>query len=188
MTTKRKFIQSIPNEMIDPITGLKASNETELSTLLAYHHANSSIGWSNVNLYSIPYLSDKLFASEYINCSSPFYCEYPLFSDSETVDIWGQMPADLLSFSKNENTIVLIENKIGSKFTSAGTQLIRQAKFLEKSGFKNKVLIVLTSELFLSKGWYLSEMQNVIDNVESVKVFAMKWEDIFNAIDFMYQT
>ncbi|WP_166109085.1 PD-(D/E)XK nuclease family protein [Pseudoalteromonas sp. Z9A5] len=93
------------------------------------------------------------------------------------------MPAELLSFSKSENTIVLIENKIGSKFTSAGTQLIRQAKFLEKSGFKNKILIVLTSELFLSKGWYLSEMQNVIDNVEGVKVFAMKWEDIFNAIE-----
>lgn len=72
------------------------------------------------------------------------------------------MPADLLSFSKNENTIVLIENKIGSKFTSAGTQLIRQAKFLEKSSFKNKVLIVHTSELFLSKGWYLKGKWNQV--------------------------
>ena len=184
MATKSKFIQCIPSELVDPITGLRASNETELSALFAYHHANGSIDWSRVNLHPLPYLSDKRPASEYINCSSPFFCEYPLFSDSETVDIWGQMPADLLSFSKSENRIVLIENKIGSKFTSAGTQLMRQAKFLEKSCFENRILIVLTSELFLSKGWYLNEMQEVIDKIEGVKVFAMHWEDIFNAIEF----
>lgn len=94
------------------------------------------------------------------------------------------MPADLLSFSQVESKIVLIENKIGSKFTSGGTQLIRQAKYLENSCFENKVLIVLTSELFLLKGWYLNEMQEVIDNVEGIKVLAMHWEDIFNAIKY----
>jgi len=183
LVIKEKFIQSIPSQFADPITGLRASNETELSALLAYYHANNFIDWSLVNLYSLPYLSDKRLASEYIDCSSPFFCEYPLFSDSETVDIWGQMPADLLSFSKIKNRIVLIENKIGSKFTSAGTQLMRQAKFLEKNSFENKILIVLTSKLFLSKNWYLNEMQEVIDSIESVQVFAMHWEDIFNSVE-----
>lgn len=184
MTSKDKFKQSIPARFSDPVTGLRANSETEMSALFTHYQRMNYIDWSRVNLYPLPYLSDNCSASEYIEDSSSFYCEYPLFSDSKTVEIWGQMPADLLSFSQDKSRIVLIENKIGSKFTSGGTQLIRQAKYLENSCFENKVLILLTSELFLSKGWYLKEMQEVIDNVNGVKVFAMKWEDIFNAIEF----
>jgi len=184
LTLKDKFLQSIPVGLCDPITGLRANNETELSALFTYHHSINSIDWNSVNLYSSQHQLEKYLASKYIDCTSSFFCEYPLFSDSKTVDIWGQMPADLLSFSQDKSKIVLIENKIGSKFTSGSTQLMRQAKYLENSDFENKVLIVLTSELFLLKGWYLKEMQEVIDKVKGVKVLAMHWEDVFNAIEF----
>lgn len=183
MTLKSEFIKSIPDELSDPITGLRAKNETELSALFTYLHSKGAIDWSRINLHSLPYPSEKYLASDYIDCDSLFFCEYPLFSDSTTVDDWGQMPADLLSFSQDKNKIVLIENKIGSKFTSGGTQLMRQAKYLAKSGFENKVLVVLTSKLFLLKGWYLNEMQEVKDQVVGIKVLAMHWEDIFNAIN-----
>jgi len=183
LTLKSEFIKSIPCELSDPITGLRASNETELSALFTYLHSNGAIDWSHVNLHSLPSPSKTYPASEYIDSDSLFFCEYPLFSDLESVDIWGQMPADLLSFSQDKSKIVLIENKIGSKFTSDGTQLLRQAKYLESSNFENKVLIVLTSELFLLKGWYLKEMKEVKDQVVGIKVLAMHWEDIFNAIN-----
>lgn len=98
------------------------------------------------------------------------------------MDIWGQMPADLLCFTEKGSTIILVENKIGSKFTSGGTQLMRQAKYLESTHYKNKNLIVLTSEIFLTKGWYLKEMQEVVEKVKGVNVFAVHWEEIFGSI------
>jgi len=184
LTLKSKFIQSIPAGLCDPITGLRANNETELSALFTYYHSSNSIDWSGVDLYSPQYQLEKYSALEYIDRTSSFYCEYPLFSDSETVNIWGQMPADLLSFSQDKSNIVLIENKIGSKFTSGGTQLMRQAQYLDSTDFENKVLIVLTSKLFLLKGWYLNEMQEVQHKIKGVKVLAMHWEDVFNSIEF----
>ncbi len=184
LALKNDFLKSIPVGLCDPITGLRANNETELSALFAYYHSINSIDWSRVNFYSPQYQLEKYSALEYIDSTSSFYCEYPLFSDSETVDTWGQMPADLLSFSQEKRKIVLIENKIGSKFTSAGTQLMRQAQYLDSTDFENKVLIVLTSKSFLLKGWYLNEMQEVQDKVKGIKVLAMHWEDVFNAIEF----
>ncbi|MEZ8773818.1 hypothetical protein [Vibrio sp. 10N.247.310.17] len=180
MKQKQKFLQSIPSILCDPVTGLKASNETELSALLSYYHSRGSVDWSCVNLYKPKSDKGKYLASEYIDKSASLFCEYPLFSNAETVNIWGGMPADLLSFS--ENKIVLIENKIGSKFTSAGTQLMRQAEYVDSSHFDNKVLIVLTSKVFLSKGWYLDEMIAVKEAFPELQVFGMHWEEIFNAI------
>ncbi len=184
MKLKDKFLKSIPDRFCDPITGLRANNETEMSILLTYHHSINSIDWNRVNLYSSQHQLERYSASDYIDCSSFLFCEYPLFSDSRTIDIWGGMPADLLSFSQDKSKIVLIENKIGSKFTSGGTQLYRQAKYLESIDFENKVLIVMTSKLFLLNGWYLKEMQQVTDKVKGVKVLAMHWEDIFDSIKF----
>lgn len=176
------FIQSIPEKVCDPVTGVRANNETELSALFSFYHSVGLIDWKTVNLYPLPYQSSKQCASELIDRSIPFFCEYPLFSNAQTVDIWGQMPADLLCFTEKGSTIILVENKIGSKFTSGGTQLMRQAKYLESTHYKNKNLIVLTSEIFLTKGWYLKEMQEVVEKVKGVNVFAVHWEEIFGSI------
>jgi hypothetical protein len=72
------------------------------------------------------------------------------------------------------NTIAVIGEKENGTFTIGGTQLMRQARYLEKYCFKNKDVIVLISELFLFKDWYIKEMQEIIDNVEGVKIFAMQ--------------
>ncbi|MDS1773990.1 hypothetical protein QX226_21935 [Vibrio vulnificus] len=183
MSLKREFLGRVPRTFKDPVTGLVAGNETELSALLSYYQARGVINWEEVGLYRCSDRERVKPASEYISASSLLFCEYPLFSNSETVDIWGQMPADLLLFSERRNSIALLENKIGSKFTSGGTQLARQAEYLHRSNFVNKSLIVLTSKSFLDRGWYLKEMTEVDISYPFLNVYCMYWEDIFSAID-----
>jgi hypothetical protein len=183
MSLKREFLSRVPLTFKDPVTGLVAGSETELSALLSYYQSQGVINWEKVGLYTCPDRELIKFASEYIRASSLLFCEYPLFSNTETVDIWGQMPADLLLFSESRKSIALLENKIGSKFTSGGTQLARQAEYLHRSNFDDKSLIVLTSKLFLDRGWYLKEMAEVDINYPSLCLYCMYWEDIFSAIN-----
>lgn len=181
MNIKNEFMHRIPISFSDPITGLIPKHETELSALLSYFQSVQAINWKDVQLQSVSNETDDEYADKYIDKQNLFFCEYPLFSDNKTVDIWGQMSADLLLFSQDTSKIVLIENKIGSKFTSGGTQLDRQAKYLAASKFENKALIVLSSDIFFDKQWYLKEAKQVAKDHPEVNVFTLSWEQIFSA-------
>jgi len=118
---KKKLFENIRNEFVDPITKLPPTSETQLSALLCYFHLRDKIDWSKIKLYSVDNTFSGKTADQVIAKAKTLCCEYPLFaSTKEQISIWGQMSADLLSFSKEEDRITLIENKIGSNFTSGG--------------------------------------------------------------------
>lgn len=130
-------------------------------------------------------VSDPLedcLVNKYIQSATQFFCEYPLFSNLKTVDVWGVMPADLIYFSVEQQKVVFIENKVGSKFTSRSTQLARQAQYLSSTSFKEKVLIVLSPEDYFDKRWYIKELDKVQAENRDIKAYTLYWEDVFSAI------
>ena len=92
------------------------------------------------------------------------------------------MPADLIYFSVEQQKVVFIENKVGSKFTSRSTQLARQAQYLSSTSFKEKVLIVLSPEDYFDKRWYIKELDKVQAENRDIKAYTLYWEDVFSAI------
>jgi len=182
MSLKKDFFHHIPEEFHDPVTGLIPQRETELSALLAHFHLTDQVDWEKVTLRSVSETVEDSLAHKYIQAGVPFYCEYPLFSNSKTVEIWGGMPADLLCFSAEKQKIVLIENKVGSGFTSGGTQLDRQAQYLSSTSFKEKVLIVLGPKVYFEKGWYVNELSKAQAENKGIAAYTLYWEDIFSAI------
>ena len=112
--------------------------------------------------------------------------EYPLFADEQQYKVWGQMPVDILAYSKHKSKITIIENKIGSTFTSGGGdpvtgQLARQIEFLLQSKPKNKYFALLSSKTFFDKHWYCTELNNTLKHkecTEQISSFLIHWEDI----------
>ena len=188
---KKKLFESIPNEFVDPITKLPPTSETQLSGLLCYFHLSNKIDWSKIKLYSVDNTFSGKTADQIIAKAKTLCCEYPLFaSTKEQISIWGQMSADLLSYSKEEDRVTLIENKIGSNFTSGGGdpvtgQLARQIEYLIQSDVKDKNIILLSSKQFFDKYWYSTELLKTLKHKNAIEIVTghlIYWEEVFSAI------
>lgn len=187
---KKHLFESIPHNFIDPITKLKPVNEIQLSSLLAFYHQCGRIAWNRVNLIFLNNTPSGKKAGEIIENSISFHCEYPLFANSsKEVNEWGGMSVDLLSFSDKTNSLILIENKIGSPFTGdkkaiEKSQLGRQVSYLENSDIANKYIIILSSSYFFNQGWYRNELVEALEletSPRKIKGYLMCWEEIFDA-------
>ncbi|RZB38248.1 MAG: hypothetical protein SRB2_00594 [Desulfobacteraceae bacterium Eth-SRB2] len=179
MKIKHELFEQIPECFKCPATGLNPTNEEQLSGLIGLYWKLNLINWNKVNLYStenkITEGDSKLFFENGI-----VSCEYPLFAeDKEQIKNHGGMKADIIYLTKQH--IVLIENKIGSRFTYGGTQLDRQAKYLNESLIKNKFLILLSSKTFFNKGWYIKELEAAVRQYQ-IKGYLMYLEEIFDGI------
>ncbi len=187
---RKELFEGIPNDFVDPITRLPPASETQLSALLCLFHLWGKINWSKIKLYSLDNTFSGQTADHLITDSKTLCCEYPLFaSTKEQISIWGQMAADILYYSREEDRVVLIENKIGSNFTSGGDdldygQLARQIEYLIQNSAKDKNILLLSSKQFFDKGWYLTELSNTLrykNAKEIVGGYLVYWEEIFSS-------
>lgn len=199
---KESFFKAIKDyeKFKDPLTGYRPSNEVELSAVLGF-----LIKSKQLNLNQIPLYKVKPDSNQYELCNpamslnslvkdNPIVLEeYPLmYSKQKTekistwgteVNTWGAMRIDLLLLSLGYST-VLIENKIGSNFTSGETQLQRQAYFLNHHGIGHKNLVVLSSKSLFDKGYYLRNIDDTSNFSKSeIDFYLMCWEDIFKALE-----
>lgn len=188
---KIALLKEIPDSFVDPLTQLKPSNEVELSALLCLYHCMDEVDWSNVPLYDVENNLTLKFANHIVSNEDHLQCEYPLFADEQQYKVWGQMPVDILAFSKHKSKITVIENKIGSTFTSGGGdpvtgQLARQIEFLLQSKPKNKYFALLSSKTFFDKHWYCKELNNTLKHKEctdQISSYLIHWEDIFSSLE-----
>ena len=180
MKIKEQLFYKIPDVFICPITGVKPTNEVQISGLIGLFWQRNLIDWDKVNLYSAENHKDVKIASELFKKEGLVNCEYPLFAETaDEIKNYGGMTADLVYIT--EQQVVLVENKIGSNFTYGGTQLDRQANFLNGSRMQHKALILLTSEMFVKKGWYIKELEAAASKYK-VKGYVMCLEGIFKGI------
>jgi hypothetical protein len=99
------------------------------------------------------------------------------------------MPADLICLSQDQQTVVLLENKIGSRFTGAQNdslkgQLAKQADFLLHCQVPKAFLVLLSTTELFDKGWYRNELLNTLqhgDRSSKVTGYLIRWEDILSA-------
>ena len=116
--------------------------------------------------------------------------------EHQDISTWGAMPADLIYVSADNRSVVIVENKIGSRFTSGGGdvesgQLARQAEYLcrwkDRRGLAGASLILLTTTecIKIKSGNYLQVFNNTLkahaNRCERIQGFVMLWEDIFDA-------
>jgi hypothetical protein len=100
------------------------------------------------------------------------------------------MPADLLYLSPDAATVVLIENKVGSRFTSGGThleygQLARQAEYLRRSPTPHPCLVLLTTTDCLQRLGYgrtLRETLQYDQRHKRVTGYVMRWDHVLASI------
>lgn len=188
---KEHLLASIPRHFVDPITNLKPSGERELSALLGLFHLKDLVKWDQVPLYNSDNTLANKSAKSIIAKEGILSCEYPLFAANEQeTNIWGEMISDLLYIHKEASIIAIIENKIGSNFTSGGNdvdtgQLARQSKYLIKTGFTKKYLLILSSKEFFNADWYCAELRKTLfyeNRYKTVDSYLIAWEDIFKAL------
>lgn len=187
------LLSKLPPQFVDPVTGYPPELpklEEQLSALLALFHQRGLIDWKRVNLYLPDKTPSGRMADELFTSGGTILCEYPLFAGSrQDTEKWGSMPADLLYISEDSHTIILIENKIGSKLREKGHlehgQLARQAKYLLQSKMPERYLVLLSTQEFFDKGWYLRELQNTLafENRSSmITGYLMQWEEVLPSV------
>jgi hypothetical protein len=180
---------ALPASFLDDVTGYKPQREIELTARLAVLHHRRGIHWDRVPLYRPTYERSEYFADSLFADDGVMVCEYPMFCQLKNESIWGDMKADLLYFSKDRRTAVLVENKIGSNFTSGGNdvetgQLARQIEYLNEARVEHPVFVLLSARALFEAKWYWSELMATIKHkthCARVRAHLMTWEDIFRA-------
>ncbi len=174
---------------IDPATGEVPSCEEELSALPSYFHQAGRIDWQRVPLENTVKSQEGARASDVIANSDIVLTEYPLIAcDPRQIEVWGGMPADLIFLSRDQRRVVLLENKIGSKFTYGvdpkDGQVGRQLSYLLAARPAQRYYMFLSSGRLLDRGWYteVSEAVRFDSRAEVVRAYIMRWEHVLAAI------
>lgn len=100
------------------------------------------------------------------------------------------MRADLVYLQDDRSAVVLVESKLGSRFTSGGIhpqlgQLGRQAEYLLKCSIPKRYLILLsTAECFRTCSYSDTLFSILAYNNRSAEVqgYFMYWEEILSAL------
>ncbi len=186
-----RLFDRVPAHFVDPVTGLQPTREEELSAVLAVFHQRGLVAWNRVILYLSNNQPSGMKADGLFTKGGLINCEHPLFAKTDTErKLWGGMKADLLYISQGDQAIALVENKVGSGFTSGRDvetgQLARQAEFLLRSKIPKRYLVVLATEEFFEAGWYLSELRDTLSHKNRsamIDGFLMRWEEVLASID-----
>jgi hypothetical protein len=185
------FWTTLPPRFLDPVTGRAPTNERELSALLAFFHQRASIAWDRVALYEPGRDEPVRRADSLFRPGGVLLTEYPLFAKAQDeIHVWGAMPADLLYLSSDTTTVVLIENKVGSRFTSGGRhlehgQLARQAEYLRRGPTPHPYLVLLSTTDCLRRLRYGDTLrETLVHNQRHKRVtgYVMRWEDVFESL------
>ena len=177
------------HNFVDPVTGEAPSCEEELSAILSYFHQVGRIEWKRVQLKNVMKPQETVPASEVIANSDIVLTEYHLVAcDQSQIEVWGGMPAYLLFLARDGRRVVLLENKIGSKFTYGvdpkDGQVARQLRYLLASVPRQCIYIFLSSGRLLDQGWYIKEVSEAIrldDRANKICGYIMRWEDVLAA-------
>lgn len=189
-SVKDGIFAAVPAIFCDDLTGYPPQGECELTAILGVLHQRGAVRWKDVPLYSPTYQFSGHFADSLFVDVGTVLCEYPMFSRALNEHVWGGMTADLLYVSKDRRIAVLVENKIGSNFTSGGNdvetgQLARQIEYLNQTTVEQPHVVLLSAETFFEAKWYSSELVATIKHktrCSRVQAHLMKWEDIFRAV------
>jgi hypothetical protein len=185
-----KKLPKLPSTFKDPITDYPPVNEVQMSGLLGLFHQLHRVEWLRVPLL-FPDNSPAGKTADEILGRAVICSEYQLFYNSESeINIWGAMPADLICLSEDKKTVVLLENKIGSRFTGTRGdpitgQLAKQADFLFHCQIPRAFLVILSTKKCFDAGLYRNELSSALQNCgRSPKVagYLMRWEDVLSAL------
>lgn len=173
----------------DPFTGHYPTNEIQLSAMFGLLYQTGKLNLEKIKLYS-PEKDEKFNPTNKtlmtIVEKNIAINEWPLFATSqEEIKTYGAMTVDVALIETNKS-IILIENKIGSGFTSGGNQLKYQANYLMMSQHINnyeKYIIVLSSKAFFDKRWYIDSLHKVLadEKNKGIEGYLICWEDIFES-------
>lgn len=176
----------------DPLTGCVPCSERNLSGLLSFYAQRQSIAWNQVGLYDCTTFERKASAADLVTYPGTFLSEYVLPNrDEREGQIWGGMPADMLYISADLATVVVFENKIGSRIgyepTSETNQLARQLDYLvhlKRASVKRAAFVLISARSMLESQWYRSDFSRSLlcnRRYDEASGYLMTWEEVFDA-------
>lgn len=184
------YVMATEFGLLDPITQLPARDENSISALLCIYHQQGKIDWAQVPLLDLNKQEiDK--AEAILGQAGALSSEYPLFwSDKPGCDAYGSMRPDFLYIANNGQTAAIIENKLGAGLTlklndGYGGQFGRYIQYLKQATFEHKYMILLTSEYYLSRKWYDSDLlkaEEIQKSASSIQCAIIRWEDVLKAV------
>jgi hypothetical protein len=181
------FLNAVPEKFADPLTGIRAATERELSAVLAVKHQFRALRWSAIPLWRGLAKDPTVDASSIIGADDYVLCEYPLFAESQKhVDRWGGMTPDLVFLGTDRKRVTLVECKVDSRFTHGDKpphgQLSRYLEFLCELSSMNRNLLVICPDC--NREWYAKRLTEAAECAASstVGTFIATWESVFQAI------
>lgn len=179
---------------VDPFTGHVPESERALSGLLAFYGQRDRIDWAKVTLFDAKSQEAVSMAADFlIEARGSYISEYLLMhSTTEELNLWGQMPADMMYLSSDGATAVLWENKVGSKIgygpTPNENQFARQLRYLQVlrnrgSAIRRTAFVLISGAAMLEANWYKGELQETLSHMPDVMTacYTVAWESIFRA-------
>lgn len=179
---------------VDPFTGHVPESERALSGLLAFYGQRDRIDWAKVTLFDArPEEPTSITADLLIEQRGSYISEYLLMhSTTEELNLWGQMPADVMYLSSDGGTAVLWENKVGSNIgygpAPDENQFARQLQYLRavhnrSSSIRRTAFVVVSGAAMLEANWYKGELQETLNHMSDrvSACYTVAWESIFQA-------
>lgn len=179
---------------VDPFTGHVPESERALSALLALYGQRDRIDWAKVTLYDERSQESTSIAANFlIEPRGSYISEYLLMhSTTEELNLWGQMPADVMYLSSDATTAVLWENKVGSHIgygpAPNENQFARQLQYLQavhnrSSTVRRTAFVLVSGAAMLEANWYQGELQKTLSHMPDVvsACYTVAWESIFRA-------
>lgn len=176
---------------VDPLTGLTPNSEESLTGILSIKAQQRKVNWSEIPIYD-PTFKETGTASAVVDIHGVFVSEYRLLhSESRGAEIWQGMPCDIVHISSSGKSVVIFENKIGSKVgyesqNPVSNQFARQMDFLidiSESHIEKVTYVLISPRYMLEQNWY-PELNASLDHAQrrsKLPTYTMAWEDVFHA-------
>lgn len=179
---------------VDPFMGHVPESERALSGLLAFYGQRDRIDWAKIRLFDASSQEPTSIAANLLfQPRGSYISEYLLMhSTAEELNLWGQMPADVMYLSSDATTAVLWENKVGSHIgygpAPNENQFARQLQYLQavhnrSSSIKRTAFVLVSGAAMLEANWYKRELQETLNHMPDLVAacYTVAWESIFRA-------
>lgn len=179
------WVSRIPDSFSDPIRGLRAQTERELTGVLAMRHQLGQIDWASVPLIDVRTNDGGGRADKAIRATDIVLSEYPLFSRAgRETGRWGGMMPDLLFTDRERSRLTLVEAKIDSHFTFSDNppdgQVSRYLEYLVEAAIPVKALIILSPDFNVQ--WYAQRVDAAVRSLKvDIPAYVVDWNAIFSA-------